>query len=168
MSLWGIGDIDEWISYFYTSFAWKCIVFWKNLYGWTKFYTTAGRDGRDKSQLCLIGAHPDNVYIRKSTSPFSWDNAFRISGSLGDPCQRCLCRKDWRLLQEWRKFLPQLTEPWSVRFDPHDIASLSNNVNSLTPCFNNYWKLRCLDSSTVPTCCKAPAKKLEVATQTKP
>ena len=44
---------------------------------------------------CLIGAHPDNnVYIRKSTSPFSWDNAFRISGSLGDPSHRCLCRID--------------------------------------------------------------------------
>ena len=73
---------------------------------------------------CLIGAYTNNIYIRKSTSPFSWDKAFRISGSLGDPCQRCLCRKDWRLLKEWRKFLPQLTEPWSVRFDPHDIASL--------------------------------------------
>ena len=49
----------------------------------------------------LIGAYPDNnVYIRKSTSPFSWDNAFRISGSLGDPCQRCLCRK--RIEDLWK------------------------------------------------------------------
>ena len=30
----------------------SCIVFWKNLYSWHKFDTTAGRDGRDKSQLC--------------------------------------------------------------------------------------------------------------------
>ena len=30
----------------------NCVVFWKNLHSWQKFYTTAGRDGRDKSQLC--------------------------------------------------------------------------------------------------------------------
>ena len=40
----------EWISYFYANFAEKCIVFWKNLHSWKIFYTTAGRDGRDKSQ----------------------------------------------------------------------------------------------------------------------
>ena len=28
------------------------IVFWENLHSWHKFYTTAGRDGRDKYQLC--------------------------------------------------------------------------------------------------------------------
>ena len=27
------------------------LFFWKNLHSWHKFYTTAGRDGRDKSQL---------------------------------------------------------------------------------------------------------------------
>ena len=43
---------------------------------------------------CLVCAYTDNVYFRKSTSPFSWDNAFRISGSLGDPSHRCLCRID--------------------------------------------------------------------------
>ena len=25
------------------------------LHSWHKFYTTAGRDGRDKSQLCTVG-----------------------------------------------------------------------------------------------------------------
>ena len=49
---------------------------------------------------CLIGAYTNNIYIRKSTSPFSWDKAFRISGSLGDPCQRCLCRK--RIEDLWK------------------------------------------------------------------
>ena len=29
--------------------------FLKNLHSWHKFYTTAGRDGRDKSQLCESG-----------------------------------------------------------------------------------------------------------------
>ena len=28
-------------------------IFWENLHSWHKFYTTAGRDGRDKSQLCI-------------------------------------------------------------------------------------------------------------------
>ena len=30
----------------------NCVVFWKNLHSWQKFYTTAGRDGRDKFQVC--------------------------------------------------------------------------------------------------------------------
>ena len=31
----------------------NCVVFWKNSHSWQKFYTTAGRDGRDKFQVCL-------------------------------------------------------------------------------------------------------------------
>ena len=30
----------------------NCVVFWKNLHSWQNFYTTAGRDGRDKFHLC--------------------------------------------------------------------------------------------------------------------
>ena len=30
----------------------NCVVFRENLHSWHKFYMTAGRDGRDKSQLC--------------------------------------------------------------------------------------------------------------------
>ena len=30
----------------------NCVVFWKNLHSWQKFYTTAGRDGLDKFQVC--------------------------------------------------------------------------------------------------------------------
>ena len=33
-------------------YIWNCVVFWKNLHSWQKFYTTAGRDGRDKFQVC--------------------------------------------------------------------------------------------------------------------
>ena len=33
-------------------YARNCVVFWENLHSWPKFYTTAGHDGRDKSQLC--------------------------------------------------------------------------------------------------------------------
>ena len=33
----------------------NCVVFWKNLHSRQKFYTTAGRDGRDKFQVCLLG-----------------------------------------------------------------------------------------------------------------
>ena len=29
----------------------NCVVFWKNLHSWPKFYTTAGRDSRDKFQV---------------------------------------------------------------------------------------------------------------------
>ena len=29
------------------------VVFWENLHNWHKFYTTTGRDGRDKSQLWI-------------------------------------------------------------------------------------------------------------------
>ena len=30
----------------------NCVVLWENLHSWQKFYTTAGRDGRDKFQVC--------------------------------------------------------------------------------------------------------------------
>ena len=30
------------------------VVFWKNLHSWQKFYTTAGRGGRDKFQVCVM------------------------------------------------------------------------------------------------------------------
>ena len=33
----------------------------KNLHSWNKFYTTAGRDGRDKSQLCDHDDHDDGM-----------------------------------------------------------------------------------------------------------
>ena len=36
-----------------------CVVFWKNLHSWQKFYTTVGRDGRDKFQVCH--PHPHNT-----------------------------------------------------------------------------------------------------------
>ena len=29
----------------------NCVVFWENLHSWQKFYTTTGRDGRDKFQV---------------------------------------------------------------------------------------------------------------------
>ena len=36
---------------FYANYARNCVVFRGNLHSWHKFYTTAGCDGRDKSQL---------------------------------------------------------------------------------------------------------------------
>ena len=41
--------------YFYKTYVGKRVVFWKNLHSWHKFYTTASRAGRDKSQLCYPG-----------------------------------------------------------------------------------------------------------------
>ena len=34
----------------------NCVVFRENLHSWHKFYTTAGHDGCDKSQLCQFAA----------------------------------------------------------------------------------------------------------------
>ena len=36
------------------------VVFWKNLHSWQKIYTTAGRGGRDKFQVCL---RPFSVFV---------------------------------------------------------------------------------------------------------
>ena len=38
-------------------------VFWKNLHSWHKFYVTAGREGRDKSQLCILPKSWNGVAI---------------------------------------------------------------------------------------------------------
>ena len=35
----------------------NCVVFWKNLHSWQKFYTTAGRDGRDGRDKFQVCAH---------------------------------------------------------------------------------------------------------------
>ena len=35
--------------YFYANYARNRVAFWKNLHRWQKFYTKAGRDGRNKS-----------------------------------------------------------------------------------------------------------------------
>ena len=43
------------ILYFYAYYARIHVVFQENLHSWQKFYTTAGCDGRDKSQLCWGG-----------------------------------------------------------------------------------------------------------------
>ena len=40
---------------FYAIYARIRVVFWENLHSWHKIDTTAGRDGRDKSQLCVSG-----------------------------------------------------------------------------------------------------------------
>ena len=37
----------------------NCVVFWKNLHSWQKFYTTAGRDGRDKFQVWFKSGQSD-------------------------------------------------------------------------------------------------------------
>ena len=51
----------ELISYFYANFAEKCVVIWKNLHSWKKICTTAGRDGRDKFQVCTRLCWLDNL-----------------------------------------------------------------------------------------------------------
>ena len=63
--------------HFLANFARKCVVFCKNLHGWQKFYMTAGRDGRDKSQLCEGWVHitRSQFTVHKSWTYYN----FRIS-----------------------------------------------------------------------------------------
>ena len=65
----------------------NCVVFWKNLHSWQKFYTTAGRDGRDKFQVCsgttwaILGHH-----LRQHGDHLEslWNYMDNILGSLGE------------------------------------------------------------------------------------
>ena len=41
----------------------NCVVFWKTLHSWKEFYTTAGRDGRDK-QVCVTRPLEAQVFVR--------------------------------------------------------------------------------------------------------
>ena len=52
---------------FYANFARKRVVFWKNLHSWRKFYTTASRDSRDKSQLWVLAVKMLTIVT------WSWD-----------------------------------------------------------------------------------------------
>ena len=45
--------INEQISNFNPDFVTKRVFSCKNLHSWTNFYTTAGRESRDKFQVCL-------------------------------------------------------------------------------------------------------------------
>ena len=44
----------------------NCVVFWKILHSWQKFYTTAGRGGRDKFQVWLYIPLHCRRYVEKS------------------------------------------------------------------------------------------------------
>ena len=46
----GVRNITKHIGSGYTSMQ-KCVVFLKYLHNWQEFYTTAGRNGRDKFQV---------------------------------------------------------------------------------------------------------------------
>ena len=52
------------------------VVFWKNLHSWHKFYMTAGRDGRDKSQLCVFQRlslrQPNRYQTETHTLKWGW------------------------------------------------------------------------------------------------
>ena len=52
---WGVWKFAKYVR--------NCVVFWKNLHSWQNFYTTAGRDGRDKFQVWkwLIVLVPSSV-----------------------------------------------------------------------------------------------------------
>ena len=41
--------------------------FWENLHRWQKFYTAAGRDGRDKSHLCHLGHRQVLIMVAQCT-----------------------------------------------------------------------------------------------------
>ena len=58
-----------------TNFVRNRVVFWENLHSWHKFYTTAGRDGRDKSQLCCRHVLDNFFFIlRRQRSNLSYRN----------------------------------------------------------------------------------------------
>ena len=50
---WGVWKFAKYVRNY--------VVFWKNLHSWQNFYTTAGRDGRDKFQVCILVALVTNM-----------------------------------------------------------------------------------------------------------
>ena len=124
----------------------NCVVLWKNLHSWQKIYTTAGRDGRDKFQVCLgtllIIANITSVSIvtfitflatlkmvltlvRASFLPFGecvaalhWSNVSnRSSAALGET-----------LLGRWRRGNVWSKWEWGGLFDDHRDKKWSTGV----------------------------------------
>ena len=60
------------------NYAINCVVFQENLHSWHKFYTTASRDGRDKSQLCTEPSY--NTLINDNAQIIISILAFKESG----------------------------------------------------------------------------------------
>ena len=76
---WGVWKFAKYVRNY--------VVFWKNLHSWQNFYTTAGRDGRDKFQVCSIS---DGISARTSCTTF--DRSVRPPVRLGI----CRNRRDRR------------------------------------------------------------------------
>ena len=63
----------------------NCVVFWKNLHSWQKFYRTAGRDGRDKFQVCyedLPTTSPHNLSLPLNSCSISTTSSTSGASSL--------------------------------------------------------------------------------------
>ena len=117
----------------------KRIVFWKNLHNWHKFYTIAGRDGRDKSHLWLnivnlmISIEKNCLFLINcnSDSPF-----FSCCPSLSSPWwkrSRPLeavtwweCFRNESTLSHCMKFI-QFTKHNSNQFKRDEILVMSEN-----------------------------------------
>ena len=63
---WGVWKFAKYVR--------NCVVFWKNLHSWQNFYTTAGRDGRDKFQVCARHRHSSCASSCKN-----WNSEVEIS-----------------------------------------------------------------------------------------
>ena len=58
---------------FYVNHARNCVVIRENLHSWHKFYMTAGRDGRDKSQLWIYDIHTWHIMYIINAKSLAYD-----------------------------------------------------------------------------------------------
>ena len=96
----------------------NCVVFSKNLHSWQKFYTTAGRDGRNKFQLCwaiVQKLYSHFIYIFFKLTPlFTVNHSVKNVGNRncftsGEGVRRGTT-ESWR--KSWRHFHPDGHQLW--------------------------------------------------------
>ena len=94
---WGVCKLAKYVR--------NCVVLWKNLHSWQKIYTTAGRDGHDKFQVCRMVEW--NKLCNLAAPPLQWQSriTFRNIRSVFKKVESelCLVHKSSNLVILWHQ-----------------------------------------------------------------
>ena len=86
------------------NYARNRVVFRENLRSWHKFYTTAGRDGRDKFQLWALGLPPPTFVKKRPENATDTANVGKSRKVWGNIMELIVkTEKTNRMTSKWRK-----------------------------------------------------------------
>ena len=122
----------------------SCIVFWKNLHSWQKFYTTSGRGGRNKFQVCeeVIWSSwydNDNDNVIWYDMDQSWDQSDILTGKLLLRQHLCQNFDQFPFWYQWNSiFCNSLFDQSHLIYKTRDRFQKTTRCVLFFFCFNSY------------------------------